>query len=71
MAARSITADRVLIPPIAGAQALVVDDWKQSAHAIRNALAEENVIPAWARNATEAITMTAAVGFDLIVLTWL
>jgi two-component system, cell cycle response regulator len=69
--ALGLTADRVLIPPIAGAQALVVDDWKQSAHAIRNALAEENVIPAWARNATEAITMTAAVGFDLIVLTWL
>ena len=66
--ALGLTADRALIPSVAGARALVVDDWEQSAQDIQDALSEEGVIPAYARNGREAVDMTAAVSFDLLVI---
>jgi len=66
--ALGLTNDSVLIPPVAGARALVVDDWDQSSQTIRNALAEDGVIPALAHNGTEAVTLTGAMDFDLIVI---
>jgi two-component system cell cycle response regulator len=66
--ALGLTTDRVLIPTIAGAHALVVDDWDQSAQSIQDALAEDGVITAYARGGAEAIGMTANVGFDLLVI---
>jgi len=59
---------REQIPSIAGAQALVIDDWDQSAQGIRDALAEEGVISAYASGGAEAIRMTTAVNFDLLVV---
>ncbi|MDR3529764.1 MAG: PleD family two-component system response regulator [Rhodopila sp.] len=60
--------DRVLIPSVAGARALVVDDWDQSAQSIQAALGEEGVIPGCARSSAEAFDMTMAVNFDLLVV---
>lgn len=60
--------DRMLIPSIAGARALVVDDWDQSARGIQDALIEDGVIPAHASTGAEAIEMTALVNFDLLVV---
>ncbi|WP_158928582.1 PleD family two-component system response regulator [Acidisphaera sp. S103] len=66
--ALGLSTDRVLIPSIAGARALVVDDWDQSAQSIQDALAGDGVISAYARGCTEATRMTAAVNFDLLVI---
>jgi two-component system cell cycle response regulator len=66
--ALGLTADHVLNPTIAGARALVVDDWDQSAQSIQDALAEDGVITAYARSGAEAIRMTANVNFDLLVI---
>ena len=66
--ALGLSTDRVLIPSIAGAQALVIDDWDQSAQSIQEALAGDGVISAYARGGAEAIRMTAAVNFDLLVV---
>jgi two-component system cell cycle response regulator len=66
--ALGLTSDQVLIPSIAGARALIVDDWEQTGQLIQDALAEDGVIPALARNGADAITMTNAVTFDLIVV---
>jgi two-component system cell cycle response regulator len=66
--ALGLSTDRLMIPSIAGARVLVVDDWDQSAQSIQDALAEDGVVPAYARSGREAIGMTAAVGFDLLVV---
>jgi two-component system, cell cycle response regulator len=66
--ALGLSSDRVLIPSIAGARALVVDDWDQSAQSIQEALAGDGVISAYARDGAEAVRMTVAVNFDLLVV---
>jgi two-component system cell cycle response regulator len=66
--ALGLSTDRLLVPSIAGARALVVDDWDQSAQGIQDALAGDGVISASAHDCAEAIRMTAAVNFDLLVV---
>ena len=66
--ALGLAADRLAIPSVAGARALVVDDWDLSAQTIQDALAREGIIPGRARNQAEAMTLSAAIPFDLIVL---
>nr|WP_294514119.1 PleD family two-component system response regulator [uncultured Rhodopila sp.] len=66
--ALGLTTDRALIPSIAGARALIVDDWDQSGQVIQDSLTEDDVVPALARNGADAITMTNAIAFDLIVI---
>jgi len=63
-----LSSDRTLAPLIAGARALVVDDWDQSAQTIQDALAEDGVIAATAQSGVEAIRMAFAVDFDLLVI---
>jgi two-component system cell cycle response regulator len=63
-----LTADRIAIPSVAGARALVVDDWDISGQTIQDALAREGVIPGRARSHAEAMTLSASIPFDLIVL---
>lgn len=58
----------VAMPLVASARALVVDDWDASAAMVQNALARDGVIVARARDAAEALTLTQALDFDLIVL---
>jgi two-component system cell cycle response regulator len=55
-------------PSIAGARALVVDDWDYGARAVESALARDGVITARARSRGETAALTTAVRFDLIVL---
>src|ERR1700710_2939279 len=66
--ALGLTSDRVMVPAISGARALVVDDWDQSAQTIQDALGEDGVITAHARGGAEAIRMTANATFDLLVI---
>ncbi|HBK09171.1 MAG TPA: PleD family two-component system response regulator [Acetobacteraceae bacterium] len=66
--ALGLNTDRLLIPSVAGARVLVVDDWDQSAQSIQDALTEDGVIPVHAHNHAEAINMTASVNFDLLVI---
>ena len=66
--ALGLSTDRLLIPSITGARALVIDDWDESAHSIQDALAEDGVVPAYARSGVEAISMTTAGNFDLLVI---
>jgi len=66
--ALGLAAERVAIPSVAGARALVVDDWDLSAQAIQDALAREGIIPGRARTQAEATALSAAIPFDLIVL---
>jgi two-component system, cell cycle response regulator len=66
--ALGLAAERVAIPSAAGARALVVDDWDLSAKTIQDALAREGIVPGRARTQAEALTLSAAIPFDLIVL---
>ena len=53
---------------VAGARALVGDDWELGAFNAQQALSREGVVPSWARSESEAVAMSASVSFDLIVL---
>ena len=56
------------IPSVAGARALVVDDWDLGAQLLQDALAREGILPGRAASEAEAMALTAAIPFDLIVL---
>jgi two-component system cell cycle response regulator len=60
--------DKVALPPVTGARALVVDDWDQGAQLVQNALAREGILTGRAASETEAMALTAAIPFDLIVI---
>ena len=64
--ALGLASDRVAVPPVAGARALVVDDWDLSAQPVQDALARDGIIPGRARGHAEATALTAAIPFDLI-----
>ena len=53
---------------VAGARALVVDDWDLGALSTEGALAREGIGFTRARSEGEALALSAAAGFDLIVL---
>lgn len=57
-----------VLPTVAGARALVVDDWDIGAELVQNALSREGIVPGRARSEAEAISLSATIGFDLIVL---
>jgi two-component system cell cycle response regulator len=66
--ALGLSAEPFTIPSVAGARALVVDDWDLGAHGIQNALAREEIVCGRARNQAEALAVSSADPFDLIVL---
>jgi two-component system cell cycle response regulator len=66
--ALGLSTDRLLIPSVAGARVLVVDDWDQSARGIQDALNVDGIVATRASTHAEAITLTAAVSFDLLVI---
>jgi len=66
--ALGLSSDRVSIPSVAGARALVVDDWDLSAQPLQDALTRDGIIPGRARTQAEAIALSGAIPFDLIVL---
>jgi two-component system cell cycle response regulator len=66
--ALGISAEQQSLPSVAGARALVVDDWELGGETIQQALSLEGIIASRARNSREAMEMSAANEFDLIVL---
>jgi two-component system cell cycle response regulator len=66
--ALGLSVDRTMVPSVAGARALVVDDREAGAETIRSALVADGIVPVRAHDGREVITMTSAGRFDLIVV---
>ena len=66
--ALGVAGESPVVTSIAGARALVIDDDDASAAAIQDALSREGVIPGRAASEADALAMTSAIPFDLIVL---
>ena len=66
--AMGLTSESVAPPSVAGARALVVDDWDLGAQTIQQALARDGIVAGRARTGDEAMQLSAAIPFDLIVL---
>jgi len=66
--ALGLSADQVRVPSVAGAHALVIDDWDLSAQAVEDALKRDGVVTSRARCADEATTLSTGQPLDLIVL---
>ena len=66
--AMGLTGESVAPPSVAGARALVVDDWDLSAQTIQEALSRDGIVAGRARTGAEAMELSAAIPFDLIVL---
>jgi two-component system, cell cycle response regulator len=66
--ALGLTNESVAPPSVAGARALVVDDWDLGAQTIQEALARDGIIAGRARTSAEAMDLSVAIPFDLIVL---
>ena len=60
--------DSLALPSVAGARALVVDDWDESATAVQDALLEEGIIAGRATGEAEMQALTQAIAFDLVVI---
>jgi two-component system cell cycle response regulator len=56
------------MPSVDGARALVVDDWDLGAQTIQEALSRDGIVAGRARTGAEALSLSAAIPFDLIVL---
>jgi two-component system cell cycle response regulator len=66
--ALGLTDEHLAVPSVAGARALVVDDWDLSAQTIQEALSRDGIVAGRARSGAEATSLSAAIPFDLIVL---
>ncbi len=66
--ALGLSNEAISVPSVSGARALVVDDWDLGGQAIQDALAREGIIPGRAASEADAMALTAAIPFDLIVL---
>lgn len=66
--ALGLTAEQFTIPSVAGARALVVDEWDPGAQGIQDALARDGIVSVHARNLLDALARSTATAFDLIVL---
>ena len=66
--AMGLTGDTLAVPAVAGARALVVDDWDLGAQTMQDALSRDGIVAGRARSGSEALALSSAVPFDLIVL---
>src|ERR1700750_457893 len=66
--AMGLTSECITPPAVAGARVLVVDDWDLGAQTVQDALARDGIVADRARTGAEALKLSAAVAFDLIVL---
>lgn len=66
--AMGLTSESATVPSVAGARALVVDDWDLGAQTIQEALSKDEIVAGRARTGAEALQLSAAIPFDLIVL---
>lgn len=55
-------------PSVAGARALIIDDFEASILGMQDALSHEGILAARATNEAEAVQLTQAISFDLIIL---
>ena len=66
--ALGLAGERATPPSVAGARALVVDDWDVSAEAVQESLRREGIVAGRARTEAEATQLSNAVPFDLIII---
>jgi two-component system cell cycle response regulator len=66
--AMGLSGESVVLPSVAGARALVVDDWDLGAQTIQEALSRDGIVAGRARTGGEALSLSSAIPFDLIVL---
>ena len=66
--ALGIGTDSLALASVAGARALVVDDWDESAGAVQDALQQEGVLAGRATCEAEMLALTRAIPFDLMVI---
>jgi two-component system, cell cycle response regulator len=66
--AMGLTGDTVTLPSVFGARALVVDDWDLGAQTMQEALSRDGIVAGRARSGSEALALSSAIPFDLIVL---
>jgi two-component system cell cycle response regulator len=66
--ALGLSADQVRVPSVAGARALVIDEWDPSAEAIREALGRDGIVTSHARGEADAMALSTTGALDLIVL---
>jgi two-component system cell cycle response regulator len=66
--ALGLSGDVSIIPSVSGARALVVDDWDAGIEQMQEALSREGILAGRARDEAEALALTSAIPFDLIVL---
>ncbi len=66
--ALGLTGDHFAAPSVAGARALVVDDRPECGLVVQDALARDNILTGRASGEAEALRLTGATPFDLIVL---
>ncbi len=66
--ALGLAGEMVALPSVSGARALVIDDWDLGARNVQAALAREGILPGRASSEAETMALTAAIPFDLIVL---
>jgi len=66
--ALGLTSESLSEPSVTGARALVVDDWDFGAQNVQEALSQEGILPGRARSEAEALQLSTAIPFDLIVI---
>ncbi len=66
--ALGLTAQRPAIPSVAGARALVIDDWELNGDVVLRALAREGIEADPVRTGAEVIALTSQHPYDLIVI---
>jgi two-component system cell cycle response regulator len=66
--ALGLGAEAFTVPPVAGARALVVDDWDPNAAEVQDALLRDGILAARAGNEADAMMLSTSIPFDLIVI---
>jgi two-component system, cell cycle response regulator len=66
--ALGLSAEPEQVPSVAGARALVIDDWDVGAQAIQDALGLDGIVTSRASSESEAMALSTSRSFDLIVL---
>ena len=66
--ALGLDADAAALPSVVGARALVVDDDDVAAGQVQEALLAEGIVAGRATGEAEMVALTAAIGFDLVVI---
>jgi two-component system cell cycle response regulator len=66
--ALGLSAEPEQVPSVAGARALVIDDWDLGAQTIQDALGRDEIVTSRASSEAEAMALSTSQAFDLIVL---